>query len=319
MLIRSCLKALSPAGRRARLSIFLWHRVLPERDPMFPGEIDAARFSAALGWISRWFNVLPLSDAVTRLREGSLPERAAAISFDDGYADNLTVAAPRLKSQGLPATFFVASGYINGGRMWNDSLIEAIRRSPLSELDLGPWGSYSLADWGARGRSAQTLIGRIKYLPPLLREQAVREIATSAQARLPEDLMLSRDQLRVLSAQGFEIGAHTVSHPILAGLSDHDAREEICAGRRELEAIIDRRVGLFAYPNGKPGRDYTSRHVAMVEALGFDAAVSTAWGASASADERYQLRRFTPWDASRLRFGLRLFGNLARPTRQALV
>lgn len=317
-MIRAALSALSPAGPRARLSIFLWHRVLPAPDPMFPGEIDAARFKATLDWISRWFRVLPLPEAVARLGEGSLPGRAAVISFDDGYADNHQVAAPLLERYGLPATFFIASGYLDGGRMWNDGLIEALRRSPLDALALDPWGRFDLSGWVARGRAAQALIDRIKYLAPALREQAVREIAAAAKAELPTDLMLDAEQLRSLARRGFTIGAHTVSHPILAAISGDEARREIESGRRALEAIIDRRVSLFAYPNGKPGRDYTARDVALVEELGFDAAVSTAWGASGSNAERFQLRRFTPWDVSRLRFGLRLVGNLARPTPQLL-
>jgi len=319
MPIRSLLKVLSPAGSRARLSIFIGHRVLPEPDLMFPGELFAARFELTLEWISRWFNVLPLAEAVKRMEQGDLPERAAAITFDDGYADNLTVAAPLLSRRGMCATFFVASGYLDGGRMWNDGIIEAVRRSPLTDLDAGPWGRHRLGDWTARGLAAQSLIAQIKYLKPELREQAVAGIARAAKVSLPNDLMMSRAQVQQLHRNGFEIGAHTVSHPILAAVPDRVACEEISAGRRELEAIIDSRVGLFAYPNGKPGRDYMQRHVAMVEAQGFDAAVSTAWGASASVSERYQLRRFTPWDPSRLRFGLRMLGNLAQPTREALL
>lgn len=318
-MIRAGLTVLSPRGTRARLSVYIWHRVAPTPDPMFPGELHAERFARTLGWIKRWFNVLPLDEAVRRLSDGALPARAAAITFDDGYADNLTVAAPILQAAGLHATFFVATGYLDGGRMWNDGLIEAVRRSPLDVLDTPQWGRFSLADWRGREAAALRLIDQIKYLEPTDREQAVVDVARAAHTTLPTDLMMSSAQVVQLHRLGFAIGAHTVSHPILAKISLPRAREEIGGGRDALERLIGARVPLFAYPNGKPGRDYLPEHVALVRELGFDAAVSTAWGASASGDDIFQLRRFTPWDAGRLRFGIRMAQNLAQPLREALV
>ncbi|MCL2656744.1 MAG: polysaccharide deacetylase family protein [Betaproteobacteria bacterium] len=302
------------------MSILIWHRVLPALDPMFPGELHAARFDTTLAWIRHWFNVLPLSEAVQRMLDGRLPERAAAISFDDGYADNLTVAAPLLAKHGLPATVFIAAGYLDGGRMWNDGLIEAVRRSPLAAIDVGEYGRYTLEDWPARTRAALALIDKIKYLEPIQRERAVFDIACVAKVELPNDLMLSSAQVRELHrSQGVTLGAHTITHPILARISDSSAHAEIAGGRQALQSLIDAPVDLFAYPNGKPGQDYTRKHVDLVRELGFTAAVSTAWGASRSGDDYFQLRRFTPWDNDRLRFGLRMMRNLTASAQQSLV
>lgn len=109
---------------------------------------------------------------------------------------------------------------------------------------------------------------------------------------------------------GMSIGAHTVSHPILARLTDDAARQEIGDSRRFLEELLGERIGLFAYPNGKPGEDYSPQTVAIVRGLGFDAAVSTEWGCSRLGDDAFQIRRFTPWDRPRLRFGVRMLRNL---------
>jgi peptidoglycan/xylan/chitin deacetylase (PgdA/CDA1 family) len=272
-----------------------------------------------LAWLRHWFNVLPLDEAARRLADGSLPPRAAAITFDDGYADNLTVALPILARHGLPATVFVASGYLDGGLMWNDGLIEAARGCRLAVLDAGEFGRYALPDWPARASAAEALIGRIKYLEPTQRERAVADIARAAGVHLPTNLMLSSVELEKLArSPGVTIGAHTVSHPILTQVPDAVAHAEIASGRRALEAITQKPVGLFAYPNGKPGKDYAARHVAMVRELGFEAAVSTAWGASKQGDDLFQLRRFTPWDEDRLRFGMRMVKNLAPMARQVL-
>jgi peptidoglycan/xylan/chitin deacetylase (PgdA/CDA1 family) len=318
-MIRTGLKYLSRAGTGGRLSILIWHRVQPAPDPMFPDELHAARFDATLSWLARWFNVLPLGEAVQRLQDGSLPERAAAITFDDGYADNLTVAAPILARHGLPATVFIASGYLDGGLMWNDRVIEAVRASKLAILDAGEFGRYPLTDWPARAHAALALIDKVKYLEPPQREEAVGVIAKAARAHPRDDLMLTSGALAELAqCPGITIGAHTVSHPILARVPDSTARAEISTGRRAVEAIISKPVSLFAYPNGKPGRDYDARHVEMVREEGFAAAVSTAWGASRNGDDIFQLRRFTPWDDDRLRFGLRLARNLAPSAQQEL-
>ncbi|WP_341676066.1 polysaccharide deacetylase family protein [Niveibacterium sp. SC-1] len=309
---------LSPAGPRARLSILIFHRVLSAPDPMFPGEMHAQRFDEMLGWLGRWFNVLPLSLAVKLMQEGRLPSRAAAITFDDGYADNLDVAAPILSRHRMHASFFISTGFLDGGRMWNDGLIEAVRRTRLEALDAGEFGRYPLSDWQARRAAAEGLIDRIKYLEPAMRLAAVEQVARAADSSLPGDLMMSSDQVARLHQLGFEIGAHTIHHPILARVSEDEAREEISRGRATLESLIQAPVRLFAYPNGKPGRDYAAAHVRMVRQLGFDAAVSTAWGASRQGDDVFQLRRFTPWDFARRKFGVRMARNLLQPASQAL-
>lgn len=308
--MRPVLSLLSPAGPRAPLSILIWHRVLPAQDPMFPGEMYAARFDATLSWIKAAFNVLPLPEAVTRLKAGTLPCRALCITFDDGYEDNHSVALPLLKSHGLTATFFIATGFLNGRRMWNDTLIETMRAAPAGEFDAGRFGSFELSNAGSRRRVIDTLIERIKYLDFDSRLSAVDSLADRAGVRLPQDLMMRSDQVRALHDAGMTIGAHTRSHPILAKLPATAALAEIAEGRSEIEQIVNDTVTLFAYPNGRPDTDYESEHIKMVRDLGFDAAVSTARGASKRGDDVFQLRRFSPWDASERKFLARIGLNL---------
>ena len=89
------LTALASAGaNRGRLLTFFFHRVLAKPDPMMPGEIDAQRFDVILNWIGQQFHVLPPLQACEQLSAGTLPPRAAIISFDDGYRDNHDVAMP---------------------------------------------------------------------------------------------------------------------------------------------------------------------------------------------------------------------------------
>ena len=302
----------SPQGRHARLSVLIFHRVLAQPDPLFPDELCASRFDRVCGWLKSWFNILALDDAVARQTAGTLPERAACITFDDGYADNYHVALPVLQRHGLNATFFIATGFLNGGRMWNDTLIESVRGCALPLLDLTSLGAgqHRLSSIDERRRAIQVLIGHCKYLPLAHRESLSEEVAKQSGATLPSDLMMTSPEVIALRQGGMQIGAHTVSHPILARLDDQQAHQEIAGSKLCLEQLLGERVSLFAYPNGKPGEDYTQSTVDIVRRLGFDAAVSTAWGAWGRGQDSFQIQRFTPWDAARWRFGVRLLRNL---------
>jgi peptidoglycan/xylan/chitin deacetylase (PgdA/CDA1 family) len=97
-----------------------------------------------------------------------------------------------------------------------------------------------------------------------------------------------------------------VTHPILAEVPLERARHEMAASRARLEDITGAPVRLFAYPNGSPGRDYAPGHAALARELGFEGAVSAAWGAARPGDDPFQIPRFTPWDRPNWRFGLRL-------------
>ena len=268
------------------------------------GIIDANRFEAHLSWLRGLFNILPLPEAVKRLRMGDLPPRAACITFDDGYADNAEVALPILKRHGVSATFFVSTGFLNGGRMWNDTVIESIRGAPDGLLDLTSvgLGSHELGTPATRLGAITNVIRAIKYLSQEVRAGKVEAVRGIVGAQLPDDLMMTSQQVRLLADSGMSVGAHTVSHPILARLSSLNAKNEIAEGRDALAAITGKPISLFAYPNGKPVEDYSAEHVAMVRELGFDAAVSTSWGVATRDNDVYQLPRFLPWDSTPLKF-----------------
>jgi peptidoglycan/xylan/chitin deacetylase (PgdA/CDA1 family) len=300
--------------RPPRLSVLAYHRVLAERDPLLPDEPSAAEFERRMRWVKTNFNVLPLSKAVGALRADRLPPRALCITFDDGYADNFSIALPILKRLELPATFFVATGFLDGGCMFNDVVIEAVRGALAPQLDLDDLGlgRHALGSCEQRGRAIDRILARVRYFEPGRRSEVAREVARRAGAGMRTDLMMTSVQVRALHAAGMEIGAHTVSHPILAEIDPQRARQEMAASRARLEEITGAPVRLFAYPNGTPLRDYRGEHAALAREVGFDAAVSAAWGAARAGDDLYQIPRFTPWDRADWCFGLRMARNLMR-------
>lgn len=305
---------LSPGGERGRLSILVYHRALAAPDPLLRGGTDAAMFEQHMALLAARFNVLPLSEGCARLVDGTLPARAVCITFDDGYADNERVALPILKRRGLPATFFISTGFSDGGIMFNDGVIEAVRGAPSGAHDLSQLGlgSHTLGDTASRRAAIAALIGQIKYRPMGERGALVVDLAEAMRSTLPKDLMMGPVQIKRLYDEGMEIGGHTINHPILTALDDSQARAEIVGGKRRLEEITGAPVTLFAYPNGKPGSDYGPRHVELVKEAGFVAAVSMIPGIANRGSDLFQLPRFGAWDRTTRRFGARLLLSCAR-------
>jgi len=300
-----------PRGAPA-LSILIYHRVLPSPDALRPGEIDAARFEAQVAFLARHFTLMTVGDAAAALREGRLPARAACITFDDGYADNWTVAHPILARHGVRATVFVATGFLNGGRMFSDTVIEFVRRVPGPVLDLSAadMGTHAVATVEDRLTAVTALQVQLKYLAPAERDaQVARMLAAVPVSGLPEDLMLSDAQLRELAQAGHEIGGHTVDHTVLTTLTPEGAREQVARGRDQLAALLGRPIRSFAYPNGRPVRDYDAGHAAMLRELGFEAAVSTSPGVALPGADLFQLPRYTPWGDSMTMFAARMMRN----------
>ena len=310
--------AIAPAGAGAgRLCIVNYHRVLARPDPLLESEpsIDTFRWQVAL--LKQCFNVVPLDEAVRTLATGRMPPRAVAITFDDGYRSTHDLALPILREFGVPATVFVTTSHIeNEGSMWNDVILEAVRRLPDAPIDLRSLGlgTYPMHTPEDRKETAIALTERCKYLPPSARDVLTGTLQTLASADLRQDLMLTAEMVRTLSRHQVDIGGHTVSHPILTRVDNDVARREIVDNKQHLEAIIGKPVTLFAYPNGKRGTDFDQRHVQMVREAGYHAAFTTAAGAATRHDDAFALPRSRPWDRSRLMFAVRLLSWLSGRT-----
>ena len=300
--------SIANAAARGRIAILTFHRVLAAHDPLLPEEPEATMFDWQMGVLSRHFRPMTISQAMDRLVAGSLPSRAVCVTFDDGYADNALVALPILRRWKIPATFFVATGFLDGGRMFNDTIIETFRRLPGEVLET-PWlglPALPITSSAERMRAFATVIEALKYRSPSERVELAERLALGLPSPLPTDLMMTRDQVRSLAAAGMAVGGHTRRHPILATLAPDAARAEIESGREDLESILGERVEVFAYPNGRPIRDYRPEHVDMVKAAGFRYAVSTTWGSVNAKADPLQLPRLAPLGRGPREFALRV-------------
>lgn len=301
--------AQSAFGASGRLSIIALHRVRPHRDPLFPDDLDVTAFDRLVAHLARHYNVMRLGDGFEALRSGRLPPRALVITFDDGYADNAEVALPVLRRHGVGATFFIATGFLDGGLMWNDFVIECLRLCVQPQLDLRSFGlgEAPLALVDDRRAAVDALLPLLKYQPLAARKQMLARLhMLCGRPGLPDSLMMSSGQVTELAAAGMEIGAHTVNHPILACESIDTVASEIVQSRQLLQALTGQPVDVFAFPNGKAGKDYRREHVELLREYGFRCAVTTVHGIAAATDDPLQLPRYTPWDRSLWRWSLRL-------------
>lgn len=286
----------SPPGKRGRLVVFCYHQVLAEKDPMRPGEPSLQEFEADIDRIAAWFNVMSLPEASAAMAAGTLPARAACITFDDGYLNNLELAAPALASRNLPATFFVTSGAIEAGVMWNDLIIDGIAGA-RGALDMSALGDHApLADASQTPRQlAQSVLDAIKYLPLVPRwAMAEQFYLANVGGELPRKMMRT-EQVAELAGLGFDVGAHTVSHPILAKLDDASAKQEIEESVRWVGNVTGQTPRSFAYPNGRPGTDFESVHVEQTRDAGCEVAVTTEWAVGDGSVDAFRIPRVGPW------------------------
>ena len=318
--VRAIASFTSPGGGKGTLTVLLYHRVLDRPDELNPGEPSAAQFDAHMAVLSGMFSVLPLDEALARLDAGTLPARSVSVTFDDGYLDNLEVAMPILQRHGVLATFFISTGLINGGRMMHDTVIETVRRFDGQPKDLA-WlglGMRTAGDTASRLALIDEIVRQVKYQPFPQRLETCERLAAMVPEALPDGLMLNTEQLRTMRRAGMRFGAHTHQHPILTRLTTEQAREQIGTSRAVLADMLGEAPSMFAYPNGKPGQDYTAEHVDLVRQAGFTAAVSVSFGTLGRNSDRFQIPRFCPWDRDSRRFALRMAQHPVRHRTPAL-
>jgi peptidoglycan/xylan/chitin deacetylase (PgdA/CDA1 family) len=246
------------AGRRSRSGVvLLYHRVgAPDPDPH---RINADRdaFEQQMAWLAGSAAVLPLPELVDGARRGRLPQRAVAVTFDDGYLDTLTAAAGVIAGYGLPATCFVTTAGLDGPlEFWWDQLAAILLgRCDHRSLTVAlPGGARALpvSTPGERLFTHGVIYDALVAEPPHVRETVLAELrAWAADAGLnPGCRRMTAAEIRELASRGMAIGAHTATHPRLPTLAMADQVEEIATSRRELERITGSTVDLLAYPFG---------------------------------------------------------------------
>jgi peptidoglycan/xylan/chitin deacetylase (PgdA/CDA1 family) len=289
--------------------ILIFHRVNDDRDP-FLGATPVSEFRAQIEYLAKNFPIVTLDQIANRDFVQS-HDYCVAITFDDGYRDNFLHALPVLTELGVPATIFLATGYIENGELpWYDQLGLAFKLTRQTRLALGEIGGpeCSLGSQSDRLKGLEQCSRWLRSADESTRVKSqadlFRALRVPATLKLP-NMMLNWDDIRRMSKQGIGFGAHTVTHPVTATLSKQRLEQEIGGSKRTIEAKLQLPVKHFAYPFGRP-RDYSLQAKHVVQQLGFSSAVTTSWGFNSPHDDLFELKRCQPWEADPLIFGLKL-------------
>jgi peptidoglycan/xylan/chitin deacetylase (PgdA/CDA1 family) len=349
-----------PAGNLSpeKAVILLYHRVIElPADPQLLC-VTPGHFAEHLEILRKRFNVMPLERLVRAMDRGRVPARSVVVTFDDGYADNLHNAKPLLESNGVPATVFVVSGALDSDRefWWDDIdrlLLQSSSRPDTLRLTVAglphvwhlgnsaafdPSASAQSRGWNVLEKSDPTprhavyreLCTLLRPLPHRQRQDALNELAQWASAEAagrPSHRALTAEELRRLAdGDWVEVGAHTISHPVLASMravSDrqqarpgpHPAKPsgwplesalaEIRDGKSDLENILGRPVTSFSYPYGQRS-DYTLETVDYVRDCGFACACAAFSGLVRPDTDRFRLPRMIIRDWNGDAFATRL-------------
>ncbi len=305
---------------RAALPILMYHGVV-ER-PLVPAcwqQLPLSAFRRQLEWVARRFRVLPLEEALDRMRAGTLPPRACALTFDDGFENDVSVALPVLERLGLPATVFVVTDLLGTAEVpWPDRLYLAFARSRAPRLDgarLG-LGTLDLGDDAARGEAYARVVRALKALEPGAKDDVLASVTDALGApRSPEPgdfRLMTWEQAVALDRGGLvRIAAHTRTHEILARLPTGEAvREQVVPSQRAVTERLGRAPRVFAYPNGR-AVDVDDRAKAAVMEAGIPWALSTVEGFATPASDPLALPRLSIGsDLSFARFSLLVSGTL---------
>ncbi|HEV8652591.1 MAG TPA: polysaccharide deacetylase family protein [Actinomycetes bacterium] len=306
-----------------RLLVLAWHAV--DRTWEYPCQPGAGSrgFARQLRWLHRVANVVPLDSSLDDLHAGRpLPPRAVALTFDDGYRDNLDLGVPLLERLGLPATFFLVPGILSQEvRPWWEVLGWAFARSSRTVVE---WSGMALRTGAEPGRRSRRLVAeRLKQLDRADRDRMVAELCEllAPEGTFDSDrLFLDWAGARELVRRGFSVGSHSMYHSILSREEVDRQVEDLAASRQLLERELDVRVRLLAYPNGARG-DYDAGTLLAAERAGYTHSLTVRPGLNNSSTPAHEGRRVVlapderVWQAA----VRRVTGKLVRVTRQRLV
>ncbi len=267
--------------------ILMYHRIVdcqkerPAFDPNIGISVCTKCFEEQLSYLSTHYRCISLPELITRLKSGSLERGTAALTFDDGYRDNLELALPLLEKYNVPATIYVTTGLIErtSGAWWYEQEF-IIRR--LNDLSFG-WGGVDY-NWPLHTNEEKSIafteLNRFfKKLNLTEQNELMQLIRSRCQDRFSYDeLALTWEELKDLDRHPLiTIGAHTVNHPNLRLCREEELDAELRECKLKLEEKLEHAIDQAAYPFGSCN-EAGPREFSAAGRSGFAAACTTRLG-----------------------------------------
>jgi peptidoglycan/xylan/chitin deacetylase (PgdA/CDA1 family) len=266
------------------ISILCFHRVVEDSkidssDPNSTYMVSKSYFFELISFLSSRVDFISM-DALLQTKTMSRGRLKCVVTFDDGYKDNLTIAAPILRQFKVPATFYVSNRFLNGDLFtWWDTLGAIVSNENRLFCEFRGKKLEFVNDTHRLKWINFHHLGR-KLMTFKLEEQRefIRSVKLSRPIACKEDQLLSWNDLRILSLiPNFQIGSHSYSHSVLETLNDVECELELRNSKLELEGFLNKQIKHFAFPYGHPN-SYSDRHLKILTVLGFESAVTGSIG-----------------------------------------
>jgi peptidoglycan/xylan/chitin deacetylase (PgdA/CDA1 family) len=261
-------------------------------------------FEKEIPYLKKHYQVLPMDEVVARIKSGKGFDRpTVAITFDDGYRDNFTLAYPVLQRHGVPATIYLATSLIGSeGRTWTDQIEHVLlqtQREYFSLPELYGEKKISIKTKGEKQAVCIELADRLKSMPDTSRKEILHSIFKNlgvnggAQSESGPRMMLRWDEVRKMAGNGITFGSHGHTHQILSKMPLQAAKEEILISKRIIEEQLGLEVRHFAYPNGR-AEDFSEELRRHCAEIGCDSVASVIYGSNNGVcGNKYSLRRIS--------------------------
>ncbi len=251
-------------GGKGGLRILAYHRVLDDAPASFAFDEDlisatSASFRRQMEFVRRHFQIVSFADLQRCAQENKpWPARALIVTFDDGYADNYSHAFPILKEKNVPATIFLATDFMESGRLfWWDLVAYCFKQSALGSVHFPEIASEPLllTTAAARRKAINRVLQWMKNIPEATKNEFLQNLPRVLEVTLRDNLgqgmHLSWSQIGEMAQHGIEFGAHSISHPILTNVAPEQLEVEINGSKRAIEEHLQREPVAFCYPAGQ--------------------------------------------------------------------
>jgi O-antigen/teichoic acid export membrane protein/peptidoglycan/xylan/chitin deacetylase (PgdA/CDA1 family) len=279
----------------ASLSIFTFHQVLKAQDSNFPNYPTRHQFERLVIEMSRHYEFVGLDEGIERLASGEKKSKLASITFDDGYVDNLDIAAPILAALNIPMTIFMSTAHFSGESFFVDVVEQSLLKTKKGSVDakfLG-LGQLSLSSIDKRIQTCESILQALKYVAPDDRNEFAQKLWHILEKPLLKNILIQKSDQKKLAGLNIQFGAHTHTHSIMTTVDESFLSQDIHQNCQAIAEFCGQWPTLFAYPNGKPIRDFNADHVSLIKQLGFKAAFSTAGQICTSDSDQYQIPRMS--------------------------